>query len=202
MTRTAVVLCCLFTSVAGACQLGGKVEPTPLKGPAPHAIVVWPVVSGAGVPRDVFAGLDLAVRGRGYEVQSFAVGQQRLAEAGLLEGAEPDAAKIGPALGVDAVMQLQVGAFAIDGDRSLESARWSLQWQLVSTRGGGVLWSWEHHGSWHRRDTDTSDPLRRHDAEPEIVPIGGSSVPNFRDVIDVAAWLHKKAMEHLPRCER
>ena len=90
----------------------------------------------------------------------------------------------------------------MEGDRSLESARWSLHWQLVSTRGAGVLWSWEHQGSWHRRDTDTSDPLRRHDADPEIVPIGGSSVPNFRDAIDVAAWLHKKAMEHLPRCER
>jgi hypothetical protein len=202
MTRTAVVLWCLFVSVAGACQLGGKVEPTPLKGPAPHGIVVWPVLSDAGVARDVFAGLDLAVRGRGYEVQAFAVGQQRLAEAGLLEGVEPDAARIGPALGVDAVMQLQVGAFAIDGDRSLENARWSLHWQLVSTRGGGVLWSYDHQGSWDRRDTDTSDPLRRHDAEPEIVPIGGSSVPNFRDAIDVAAWLHKKAMEHLPRCER
>ena len=202
MTRSAVVLSCLIVSVAGACQLGGKVDPTPLRGPAPHGVVVWPVVAEAGVPRDVFAGLDLAVRGRGYEVQAFAVGQQLLAEAGLLEGVEPDAVRIGPALGVDAVMRLQVGAFAMEGDRSLESAHWSLNWQLVSTRGGGVLWSHQLRGSWHRRDTDTSDPLRRPDADPEIVPIGGSSVPNFRDAIDVAAWLHKRAMEHLPRCER
>jgi hypothetical protein len=199
MTRTAVVLSCLFVCAAGACQLGGVVEPTPLRGPTPHGIVVWPVLSDAGVARDVFAGLDLAVRGRGYEVHALAVGSQLLAEAGLLEGAEPDAARIGPALGVDAVMKLQVGAFAMDGDRSLRSAHWSLHWQLVSTRGGGVLWSHDHQGSWHRRDTDQGDPLRRPDAEPEIVPIGGSSVPNFRDAIDVAAWLHKKAMEHLPR---
>ena len=202
MTRTAVVLSCLFVAAVSACQLGGKVDPTPLRGPTPHGIVVWPMVPDAGVPRDVFAGLDLAVRGRGYEVQSLAVGQQLLAEAGLLEGDEPDAGKIGPALGVDAVMRLQVGAFAMEGDRSLKSAHWSLHWQLVSTRGGGVLWSHQHQGSWDRRDTDTSDPLRRHDAEPEIVPIGGSSVPNFRDAVDVAAWLHKQAMEHLPRRER
>jgi hypothetical protein len=202
MTRTAVVLSCLLVSAAGACQLGGKVEPTPLKGPTPHGIVVWPVLSDAGVSRDVFAGLDLAIRGRGYEVQSLAVGRQMLAEAGLLEGVEPDAARIGPALDVDAVMQLKVGAFAMDGDRSLRSAHWSLHWQLVSTRGQGVLWSYDHQGSWDRRETDTSDPQRRHDVEPDIVPIGGSSVPNFRDAIDVAAWLHKKAMEHLPRCER
>ena len=201
MSRTAVVMSCLFVSAVGACQLSGVVEPTPLKGPAPHGIVVWPVLSD-GVARDVFAGLDLALRGRGYEVHSLAVGQQMLAEAGLLEGAEPDAARIGPALGVDAVMQLRVGAFAMEGGRSLRRAHWSLHWQLVSTRGRGVLWSYEHQGSWDRRDTDTSDPLRRHDADPEIVPIGGSSVPNFRDAIDVAAWLHRKAMEHLPRYER
>ncbi|HEU4418183.1 MAG TPA: hypothetical protein VFT55_04550 [Planctomycetota bacterium] len=200
MTRTTVVLSCLFVSAAGACQLGGKVEPTPLKGPPPQGIVVWPVLPEANVARDVFAGLDLAVRGRGYEVHSLAVGQQLLTEAGLLEGVEPDAARIGPALGVDAVMHLQVGAFTMEGERSLRSAHWRLHWQLVSTRGAGVLWSWEHQGSWHRSETDTSDPLRRHDADPEIVPIGGSSVPNFRDAIDVAAWLHRKAMEHLPRC--
>ena len=201
MTRTARVLSCLIASfVAGACQLG-SVEPTPLRGPMPRGIVVWPVLPDAGVARDVFAGLDLAVRGRGYEVHSLDVGQQLLAEAGLL-GVEPDAARIGPALAVDAVMQLQVGAFTMEGERSLRSAHWSLQWQLVSTRGAGVLWSHEHQGSWHRRETDTSDPLRRYDADPEIVPIGGSSVPNFRDAIDVAAWLHRRAMEHLPRCER
>ncbi|HEX6812114.1 MAG TPA: hypothetical protein VF384_10865 [Planctomycetota bacterium] len=202
MSRTAVLWCLFVCGAAGACRVG-DVEPTPLRGPMPQGIVVWPVLPEADqATQEVFAGLDLAVRQRGYEVQSLAVGTQLLAEAGLLDGADPDAARIGPALGVDAVMRLQVGEFRMEGERSLRSAHWRLHWQLVSTRGGGVLWSHEHNGSWDRRDTDTGDPMRRYDAEPEIVPIGGSSVPNFRDAIDVAAWLHRRAMEHLPRYER
>ena len=106
MTRTAVVIWCLLVSAAGACQLGGPVEPTPLKGPTPHGIVVWPVLPEADVARDVFAGLDLAVRMRGYDVHSLAVGRQMLAEAGLLEGAEPDAARI----------KAEQAAFAASGD--------------------------------------------------------------------------------------
>src|SRR5688572_9872236 len=75
--RTAAVLSCLVVfGAAAACRVG-DVEPTQLRGPMPQGIVVWPVLPEANrAPKDVFAGLDLAVRQRGYEVQSLAVGKQ------------------------------------------------------------------------------------------------------------------------------
>ncbi len=203
MPRTvpAPLTCALLVLVlAGACRVS-RVEPTPLLGPMPRSIVVWPVLAEPYRSQpEVFAGLDLAMRMRGYDVRSLAVGQQLLAEAGLLE--DPfDAARIGVVLGVDAVLRLDVREFTMVADRGLQSARWHLGWQLVSTRGGGVLWSFSHQGSWSRRDLDTGDPLRRYDDEPGFVPIGGSAVPNFHDAVEVAAWLHRHAMDHLPKHE-
>ncbi|HEX5050267.1 MAG TPA: hypothetical protein VFZ65_00715 [Planctomycetota bacterium] len=196
MLRHAAALClCLLA----ACRVG-QVEPKALLGPAPQTVIVWPQLPPAHAEQgpSLLSGLDAALRSRGYDVRSLSVGRQMLAEAGLLAGSEPAFARIGAVLGIDAVMQLEVGDFTVGGDR-LQWARWDLGWRLVSTQGHGVLWQFSHHGNWQRRGVDTSDPMRPFDAEPEIVPFGGRGAPDFHDVADLAAWLHRFAMEHLPR---
>jgi hypothetical protein len=186
----------------GGCQLT-TFEPTPLRGPSPQGVAVWPTVAEAAKPfeRDLLAGADAALRGRGYHAPSVAVAAQLLGERGLLKpGAEPaDLARIGKELGVDAVLCFDVRQFEVPGGGTFASARWDVGWRLLSTRGHGVLWEHEHHGAWVRRDLDTSDPHRALDAEPDYVQFGGDRQRNFRDVADLAASLHRMACAHLPK---
>ncbi|MEO6596312.1 MAG: hypothetical protein ABIP94_16305 [Planctomycetota bacterium] len=193
-------LCTLLA--AGGCRLG-QAEPVALHGPAPRSVVVWPRLpeAFADVEQSLLAGLDIALRRRGYDVHSVAVGRQLLLEADLLT-LEPELARVSALLAVDAVLQLDVGEFTASSDGLLQRARWDLGWRLLSTRGEGELWHYSHHGTWQRRELDTGDPLRRFDEEPDIVPIGGRGAPNFRDVVDLAAWLHRFALERLPRSDR
>ena len=205
MARFPTVLALALTmSVPGACRLA-VIEPEPLAGPVPAVIAVWPVaVTDSGAAADVLlSGLGMAVRGRGYAVVSTAVGRELLVGADLLppDGVPRRLAAIGQALSADAVMVLDVRAFesrptSVGG---LAEARWDLGWRLLSTRGGGVLWSHVHHGLWRNSDGGGFDPLRRLDALPEIVPIGGDGRWHFGSVRELAAGLHRLAMEHLPR---
>jgi len=187
----------------GGCQ--ATFSPTPLRGPSPQGVAVWPTVATAALPfeRDLLAGADAALRANGYRAVAVAVGAQMLAERGLLKaGAEPaDLARVGKELAVDAVLCLDVRAFEVPSG-AFDSARWDLGWRLLSTRGHGVLWEHEHHGAWARRDLDTRDPLRPLDAEKEVVPFGGDRQRDFRDVADLAANLHRMALAHLPRHQR
>ena len=114
-----------------------------------------------------------------------------------LDGAEG----IGILFDVEALLVLEVRQFAAEGD-PLRSASWDLQWRLLSTRGHGTLWSYEHHGNWAQRPFADEDPLRRLDAEPEIVPIGGDRARSFRSAAELAAELHQLAMAHLPAAGR
>ncbi len=202
--RTLLTLAPLAIFAASGCQLA-TVEPEPLSGPMPSSIGIWPAVvetAGSQAP-ELLEGLDRAVRNRGYRGPSFEVGRRMLFDASPT-AAPPtldDLAGIGRLLEVDAILVLEVIRFAADGER-LRSASWHLQWRLLSTNGHGELWSYEHHGSWTPRAPFDDDPLRRLDAEPEVVPIGGDRTPHFRSVPELVAELHRLAMEHLPRHSR
>jgi len=182
------------------------VEPQPLTGPQPSGVAVWPSlpVDFAEDEAALLTGLDLAVRSRGYRTTSLEVGRQLLSEAGLWVShaeAPRDAAAVGRALGVDALLLLEVREFeATRGE--FRDARWDLVWRLVSTRGGGVLWQYAHHGTWNRSREQRVDPLRRLDAEPDIVPIGGPRAWDFRSTADLAANLHWLALAHLPAAKK
>lgn len=182
----------------GACRIGA-VDPIPLRGQAPRTVLVWPLIAGefAAHERDLLTGLDQALVRRGYEVTSTAVARQLLTERGLLTSPPPALDRLRGELGVDAVLFLVVREFAPVGER-FDGAKWDLLWELQSTRGGGVQWEFDHHGSWYRNKNIDEDPLRPIETEPGLVPPAARVEPSFRDAADLAAWLHRLAMDHLP----
>lgn len=196
----------LVAALASACRTT-LVEPLALAGPMPPSIGIWPLPdenAGANGPA-LLSDLDRAVRVRGYRVPSLAVGGQLLLDS-KPDGSMPassDLQAIGDALRVDALLRLDVRRFDAAGEPGrFRGASWDLQWTLVSTRGGGELWRYEHAGSWRQRDTVTENPHRAFDAEPDYVPIGGDRTPNFHSVAELAAELHRSAMDHLPAYTR
>lgn len=194
------LLLCLLG--AAGCATGWRVaavSPQPFAGPAPRAIAVWPWVREAGPmsPDDLLADLDAMVRSRGYRAPSLAVARQQLLDAAVPPGPPGDLAAAGRILAVDAILVLDVGRFEADGE-PLRRADWELGWRILSTTGGGLLWSHDHAGRWHRRDLVDDDPLRRPEAEPEVVPFGGDRAPDLRSGRELAANLHRLAMDHLP----
>lgn len=199
------VLAGVALGVAVGCRVGGE-QPVPFTGPVPARMVVWPGLSAAFAPAApvLLASLGPAAQRRGYDVVTAAVARQVLEDQMPPETAhaEPVGAslaslqQVGTVLAVDAVLCLDVREFSATGE-PLQYATWDLAWEVVAASSGHVLWRFAHRGSW-RRPADAGDPLRRLDADPEIVPIGGDRVPGFRDVPELAAWLHRLAMEHLP----
>lgn len=192
--------------VVAGCRIAADVRETPLHGPAPESIGVWPFVDAADAgDRDLLAGLDVALQRRGYRGPSREVGTALLFDATPAPSpsfADNEPAALGRRMDVDAILVLQVRRFvADDATGRLRSAAWDLRWRLWSTRGHGVLWSFDHAGSWQPPRGD-EDPLRRLDAEPDIVMFGGDRSTNFRDVRDLTTWLHRHAMEHLPAGSR
>ncbi len=188
--------------LASACRTT-MVEPFPLAGPVPQSIGIWPLPDeNAGTNGNaLLSDLDRAVRARGYRVPSLAVGRQLMLDS-RPDGGVPGSSEleaIGDILRVDALLRLDVRRFDVDDEGGrFRSASWDLQWTLLSTRGGGELWSYEHTGSWRQRDTLVENPHRAFDAEPDYVPIGGDRLPSFRSVTELAAALHRTAMDHLP----
>lgn len=182
------------------------VEPVPLRGPAPDAIGIWPIgnETAGGHAGDLLEGFDRAVRARGYRGPSREVGSRMLFDSPTTAVSptftDNEPGRLGQLLDVDAIFVLEVRRFAAEGE-PLRSASWDLQWQLHSTRGHGVSWTFEHAGSW-QRPRDDEDPLRPLDAEPGIVPIGEPRTPGFRDVRELANWLHRHAMARLPALSR
>lgn len=192
MARGAVLAVALL---AGCAVLA--VEPQPLRGEPPRVVAIWPVVDGefAAVRTLQLSGLDAALRARGYEVIAPDVARE------LLRGGPADAtpATSGPLLACDAVLQFVPHEFVAEGSRPLRHAHWRVEWRLVSTRGGGVLWSWSSAGSWAASHDDGRDPHRALDAEPDYVPFGGRRAGNYRDALELVAALHRAAMARLPR---
>jgi hypothetical protein len=189
-----------FAAFAAGCRVGDP-EPTPLRGPEPAVVAVWPRLAPdfASARATLLAGLDGALRSRGHRVVTSPVAAEMLAGAGLPTAVDP--ADAGPALGADAVMVCDVRSFTAEGERPLQAADWDLRWRLVSTRGAGELWSWASRGTWRRPRDDgrpAGEPL---DALPEVVAVGGSPV-TYRDAAELCAWLHRSAMLHLPKVER
>lgn len=191
----------LLVLAAAGCAFGGPAT-VPLRGDVPETVAIWPLVAPpfAAERELLLHGLDAAAGARGYRIVTYAVGEQLLNDAQLL-AADADVTRAGQVLRADAVLMLHVREFTASGERPLQQARWDLEWRLESTRGGGVVWSFPHHGSW-RPSQYQDDPSRALDADPEIVPIGGRSVSSFRDRGDLVAWLHRLAMSHLPERER
>lgn len=186
-----------LAALAAACRLG-EPEPTPLRGPAPAVVAVWPHVAPAFAPvrATLLAGLDAALRERGYRIVTAPVAAEMLAAAGLGAGVDP--ARAGPALGADAVLVCDVRAFAAAGRRPLQEADWDLAWRLVSTRGDGVLWEHRDTGVWSRPRDDGRPPGQPLDALPEVVAVGGGPI-TYRDAEDLLATLHRRALLALPR---
>lgn len=187
------------------------ITPEPLAGPAPRSIGIWPwsrSPEGPDVaePRTAAAlltDLDRAARSRGYRVPAREVGATLLADAGIaaLPTTGDGLRALGRVLDAEALLVLTVREFAAEGE-PLQRARWDLQWQLLSLRGHGTLWSYEHHGAWAQRPFADEDPLRPLDAEPDVVPIGGDRARSCRSVAELAAQLHQLAMAHLPPAGR
>ena len=200
----------LFTLVA-SCRLGGSVQPIALRGPAPESIAIWPVANGSPdepVGPLLLAGLDAAALRRGYMLLSHEVTATLVFDSRASVDAAPspaigenDLAGLGRRLNVDAILVLEVRRFESDTPDRLRSASWDLRWELQSTRGHGVLWSFEHNGSW-RPARDDEDPLRPLDAEPGPATIGSDRPPHFRDLRELSFWLNRHAMEHLPSRSR
>lgn len=201
--RSAVLLPLLAVAAAG-CRVS-TIEPVPIAGPTPRSIAVWPLVTDpTGAPvGGLLEDLDRAARSRGYDVLATAVTYRMLVDEAA-PGATPDLRDLpalGRQLGVEAILVLDVRAFAADGEPP-RSARWDLGWRLLSTAGRGELWSWEHHGSWRRRPADDDEPLRPPDDAMRPVTLGGDRSPYYRSLRELAADLHRHAMDHLPRCTR
>lgn len=188
--------CLLLLAVAG-CRVGG-VETLPFRGPVPRTILIWPALAEpfAAQQPALFAGLDLAVRRRGHGVVASAVARQLLADGGLGPDAN-DGERIRRATGADAVLRLTVRRFDVHGDR-LQSADWDLAWQLESLHSGALLWQFSHHGHWDRRAPVDEHPQPRLDEDYPPVLFGDRRA-DFRDAADLAAWLHRFALERMPR---
>ena len=181
-------------------------EPTPLHGPSPERVAIWPVVVGdPGVAGErLLAGLDAAVRARGYAVPSLAVGRELLTDANVglgADGAPLDAAAVGKALSADAVLVLHAPRFDAD-ERPWDGATWTMSWRLWSTRGHGLLWQYDHDGGWRRQRRDDDDPMARYDDALRTAPIGGGAPVHFRDLTDLVRSLHRLACDHLPIAQR
>lgn len=183
------------------CTIGRVPKPLPLRGEPPRVVVVWPAVPEPFLTRrdELLLGLAPAVQRRGYHTITAAVAAQMLDAAPLTS---PDLAAVGMRLGADALLQLHIRRFETESDRWLRSAVWDLDWNLVSTRGLGTLWTFTHHGHFVANDNDRGDPLRPLDAEPDLAPAADRSQPGFRDVAELMAWLHHEAMLHLPELPR
>jgi hypothetical protein len=195
---TTTTAAALAASLA-ACRVG-EPTPEPVRGELPRVVAVWPRAVAADANGDCcLAGLDQALRGRGYRAVPVAVAAELLAAAPVAP-AGPAAA--GAVLGCEAVMELVVGEFTASGARPLREAQWDLQWRLVSTRGAGVVWSQTLRGRWVAPTRDFGDPHRPLDAEPEIVPIGGGAPVTWRDEAELLAALHRTALARLPACPR
>lgn len=187
----------LSFAVLAACRLGGSVEPIALRGPAPASILVWPIAAAdPDLPQLVLrAGLDVAVQRRGYRVLTSAVAAQMLADAGV-QPDPTDVAAIRDATGADAVLRLVVQRLEVEGER-LQRADWDVAWELTSTVTGARLWEYAHVGHWDRRAPVEVHPLPREDEAPPV--LFGDRRPDFRDASDLMVWLHRFALEHLPR---
>ncbi len=172
----------------------------------PDSVAIWPdVQSGAEeqeeLPGALLVGLDRAVRSRGYRVPSLEVGRALIAgSTGAPRSPHfvaSDAGMLGRALDTDAILVLEVARFDADGS-PLRAANWDVRWVLHSTRGHGVLWSFEHTGGWVRARDEDDDPHRRPEDEPPIVSFGTGQPRPFRDVPELVYWLHHHAIERLP----
>lgn len=198
----------LLAALFAACRVG-EAEPVPIVGEGPRSIAVWPLpaVSDGGegdapIATDlVHAGLVQAVIARGYRTTGPAVAVQLLAQRGQ-SAATPAAAAAREALAVDAVLHVLVRELTARGRAPLQEAQWDLEWRLIASTTGAVVWSFAHRGGYRHRHDDFGDPHRPLDAEPEIVPIGGRGQRPFRDAEELLATLHRLAMERLPRCAR
>lgn len=198
--RSSPALAAALLVALGACRFGDP-EPTPLRGPEPAVVAIWPHVAKEFAPAraTLLAGLDGAVRARGYRVVTSPVAAEMLAAAGVAADADPAAA--GLALGADAVLVCAVRSFAAAGERPLQQAEWDLTWRLVSTRGMGVLWSWNDRGTWLRPRDDGRPPGEPLDALPEVTNVGGGPV-TYRGADELCAALHRSAMLRLPKTLR
>jgi len=191
----------LLLGCLGACRIGG-VEPLPITGEVPQVVAIWPLAVGASPPEaDLwFTGLASALGRRGYRVVTHGVTREVLSSSDLTAGATDS--HIGRALRADAVLRLEVRAFEADGTRALQHAEWDLEWHLVSTRGHGTQWSYQHTGTYNQAARLPRNPGRRIEEQrdmPDIVPVGGRGPRGFRDPAELLAHLHNTAMEHLPK---
>jgi len=198
--RSSPALAAALLLALGACRFGDP-EPMPLRGPEPAVVAIWPHVAQEFAPAraTLLAGLDGAVRARGYRVVTSPVATEMLAAAGVAADADPTAA--GLALGADAVLVCAVRSFAAAGERPLQQAEWDLTWRLVSTRGLGELWSWNDRGTWLRPRADGRAPGEPLDALPEVANFGGGPV-TYRGADELCAALHRSAMLRLPKTLR
>ena len=198
---TAALLC----SLAAGCRFSGAVEVSPVSGPPPATVAIWPLAEG-GEPPDAdlwFAGLAYQLGRRGYRVVAPGVTREVLLASDLATAAA-DLPAVGRALDADALLVVELHAFEARGRDVLRAASWDVSWSLVSTRGLGRQWAHAAHGSWRQADRAPLDSPRGFDEFEDpgpLVSIGGSAVPSFRDVEELVAHLHRAAMQRLPELE-
>jgi hypothetical protein len=159
---------------------------------------VWPRLAPEFQPAHemLLPALERALLERGYRVVPAAIARELLAEcpAKVPQDAPGDVARL---LAVDAVMQFVVRDFVATGTWPLRDAHWDLEWRLVATPGGEVIWSWTSRGAWAPRVGDFGDPHRPLDAEPDVKPFGARGEMTYRDARELVASLHLAAMAHL-----
>jgi hypothetical protein len=197
----------LLLLLLGACQIGG-VQPLPIAGVVPRVVAIWPLATG-GEPPDAdfwFAGLASALGRRGYRVLPQGITAQLLRTSDIADLSSDDEAigdeAIGRALRADAVLHVDVRRFEVDQRSGLQNAEWDLEWRLMSTRGYGQQWIYNHHGHYHQADRVSFDPGRSLDEQHEprdIVPVGGNRMPSFRSAADLLLNLNNTAMARLPQ---
>lgn len=183
------------------------VDTTPLKGAAPSSVMVlWPTNSSGRPIVDLVSlasGADEAVRARNYRVLPLRVGFDLASSHELVADQEPDRAALHRMFvetGTDAVLLIDVESWNVEGEPP-QRATWGITWRLLSTRGGGELWSYRDEGEWIRGPAPRLDPTRGFDEEPAVMPIGALRGSGFRSQAELVAALHRRAMARLPELD-
>jgi hypothetical protein len=197
---------CLF-SLLPACRVA-QVTPTPVAGEIPSTVVVWPHLAATTPIADaaeVLLPLDGALRRRGYQVPSTVVTQRLLADRGHLAVA-PDVAALqmlAELVGAEAMVVVEVRLLQVDGEPP-RNARWDLSWRLLAVSDSDPVrlverWSHTHHGAWRQAEADplAPEPFERDDGT-SFPAHRGAGMPNYRNVRELFASLHRMAMDHLP----
>ena len=178
----------------------------PFDGPAPRTVLVLPVRSTIGDPeveRALEATLGGELRRRGYYPVPLEAGWALLEERGLPRDGRFDPAAVGPqleGLGIDAFVTIRVEQWNAMWAPTLHHLEHDLGYRVWDARSGALLWELRSRDRW---DWEAEEAV--HFDSSLDAYLGNAPRREFspyRDVLDVARAIHRRALSHLPAGER